>query len=165
MTGPMRRGSAWLLALAGIFAVSIAGAQPRRQTPYWASINSGEAMMRVGPGRNYRGIWKYVRRDLPVRVIDVYQDWRKIEDPDGTTGWMLVSLLSDTRTAIVRGSEPRPMYEDADERSALRYRAEPGVVGRISHCNAGWCRIKVGGRAGYIRMPDIWGVGQEEQIN
>ena len=30
-----------------------------------------------------------------------------IEDPEGTRGWMLVSLLSDRRTAIVKGSEPR----------------------------------------------------------
>lgn len=165
MGGPMRRGAALWLALAGLLAVSIAEAQPRRQPPYWASINTGEAMMRVGPGRNYRGIWKYVRRDLPVRVIDVYQDWRKIEDPDGATGWMLVTLLSDTRTAIVRGSEPRPMYEDADERSALRYRAEPGVVGRISHCNAGWCRLDVGGRAGYIRTDFLWGLGRNETVD
>jgi SH3-like domain-containing protein len=161
----MRRGTAWLLALAGILAVSIAGAQPRRQTPYWASINSGEAMMRVGPGRNYRGIWKYVRRDLPVRVTEVYQDWRKIEDPDGAGGWMLVSLLSDTRTAIVRGDAPRPMYREPDERSAVRYRAEPGVVGRISQCHAGWCRLDVGGRDGFIRTDFLWGLGRNETID
>src|SRR5688572_74665 len=81
-----------LLAAFGLLMVSTADAQPRRQTPYWASISSGRAMMRVGPGQNYRGSWLYVRRDLPVRVVDVYQNWRKIEDPDGTIGWMMVSM-------------------------------------------------------------------------
>jgi SH3-like domain-containing protein len=160
----MGRVTALLLALAALLAVPAAVAQPRRDTPYWASINSGRAMLRVGPGETYRGEWLYVRRDLPVRVVDIYQSWRKIEDPDGTTGWMKVSLLSDTRTAIVRGNEPRPMYSEPDERSTVRYRAEPGVVGRISRCNAGWCRFDVGGRDGFIRTDFLWGLGRNETV-
>ena len=155
---------ALLLALLGLFALAGAEAQPRRQPPYWASISSGRAMMRLGPGENYRGIWLYVRRDLPVRVVDVYQNWRKIEDPDGTTGWMLVSLLSDTRTAIVRGDAPRPMHEEPDESSRVRFRAEPGVVGRLSRCGSGWCRFDVGGRSGFVRTDHLWGLGRNETI-
>lgn len=155
---------ALLLALLGLFALTSAEAQPRRQPPYWASIASGRAMMRLGPGENYRGIWLYVRRDLPVRVVDVYQNWRKIEDPDGTTGWMLVSLLSDTRTAIVRGDAPQPMYEEPDESSRVRFRAEPGVVGRLSRCGSGWCRLDVGGRSGFVRTDHLWGLGRNETI-
>ena len=52
-----------------------------KKPPYWASIASGEAMMRTGPGRNYPGIWLYKRRDLPIRVVQIYPNWRKIEDP------------------------------------------------------------------------------------
>jgi SH3-like domain-containing protein len=133
--------------------------------PYWASIASGEAMMRTGPGRNYPGTWLYKRRDLPVRVIKTYPNWRMIEDPDGTRGWMLVTLLSDQRTAIVRPGEPRPIYQEANERSRIRYRAEHGVVGRIDHCRGGWCRIAVGRREGYIRTSDIWGVGAAEVVD
>ena len=155
---------AWFLALLGLVALTAVEAQPRRQPPYWASISSGRAMMRLGPGENYRGIWLYVRRDLPVRVVDVYQNWRKIEDPDGTTGWMLVSLLSDTRTGIVRGDSPRAMHEEPDERSRVRFRAEPGVVGRLSRCEAGWCRFDVGGRTGFIRADTLWGLGRNETI-
>ena len=160
----VKRAAALLLVLFGGLALSALEAQPPRQPPYWASIASGRAMMRVGPGQNYRGIWLYVRRDLPVRVIDVYQNWRKVEDPDGATGWMMVSLLSDTRTAIVRGNGLRPMHEQADERSPVRFRAEPGVVGRITRCGNGWCRLNVGGRAGFIRTDHIWGLGRNETI-
>jgi SH3-like domain-containing protein len=160
----LTRGAAFLLVLLATLSLTAAEAQPRRQPPYWASISSGRAMMRVGPGQNYRGIWLYVRPDLPVRVVDVYQNWRKIEDPDGTAGWMLVTLLSDTRTAIVRGNSPRPMHEAPDGRTQVRYRASPGVVGRISRCNAGWCRLDVGGRSGFIRTDHLWGLGRNETI-
>jgi SH3-like domain-containing protein len=160
----MRGFAAFLLILLGTLSLSGADAQTRRQPPYWASISSGRAMMRVGPGQNYRGIWLYVRADLPVRVLEVYENWRKIEDPDGTTGWMMVNMLSDTRTAIVRGDRPRAMHDEPDERTHVSYRAQPGVVGRISRCSGGWCRLDVHGRAGYIRVDHLWGLGRNETI-
>ena len=153
-----------LLTVAGL-SLSTAIAQPRRETPYWASIASGQAMMRTGPGQNYPGTWLYVRPDLPIRVLEVYQSWRKIQDPGGTTGWMLVSLLSDTRTAIVRGEGPRSMHERPDEASTVRFRAEPGVVGRVSECRNGWCRFEVEGRAGFLRTDHIWGVDANEIVD
>jgi len=161
----MKRIAAFFLALAAMAALGPAAAQPTRETPYWASIASGRAMMRSGPGQNYPGQWLYVRPDLPIRVLEIYQSWRKVEDPDGTTGWMLVSLLSGTRTALVRGAEPAPMHEGADGSSAVAFRAAPGVVGRISRCAAGWCRFEVGGRTGYIRTDRLWGVGRDEAVS
>ena len=71
-----------------------------KQPPYWASIASGQAMTRTGPGKNYPGVWLYRRRDLPIRVVKKYENWRLIQDPDGAQGWMLVTLLSDRRTGI-----------------------------------------------------------------
>ena len=85
------------LAIAALLAFATTADAQDKKPPYWASIASGEAMMRTGPGRNYPGVWLYKRRDLPIRVIQVYPNWRKIEDPNGTQGWMLVTLLSERR--------------------------------------------------------------------
>ncbi len=136
-----------------------------KQPPYWASIASGQAMTRNGPARTYPGKWLYQRRDLPVRVIQKYENWRLIQDPDGVKGWMLVTLLSDRRTAMVKPGDPRPIYSDPNTHSRIRYRAEAGVVGRIGRCGGGWCRIAIGKRDGYIRTSDIWGVGPDETID
>ncbi len=157
----MTRGgiAAVLLALA-----ASASAQDKTP-PYWASIASGEAMLRTGPGKNYPGVWLYKRRDLPIRVLRVYPNWRYIEDPDGVRGWMLVTLLSDRRTAIVRGDEPRAIHEKRAGGSRVAYTAEPGVVGRIDDCGDRWCRIQVGPRQGYIRTTDLWGVSEGETVD
>jgi SH3-like domain-containing protein len=136
-----------------------------KKPPYWASIASGEAMMRAGPGRNYPGIWLYKRRDLPIRVVKTFPNWRMIEDPDGTRGWMLVSLLSDRRTAIVKPGQPRSIHVRPQDASRVRYDAEPGVVGRIEKCRDRWCHISIGKREGYIRIADIWGVGEGEIVD
>ena len=158
----LRRAAPLLVACA--LSLATAQAQPPRETPYMASIASGRAMMRTGPGQNYPGTWLYVRRDLPIRVVRVYREWREIEDPGGTKGWMLVSLLSDQRTGIVVGEGNAELRDAPDEASAVRFRAQPNVVGRISRCTNGWCWFDVRGRAGYIRVARLWGVGANEVI-
>jgi SH3-like domain-containing protein len=156
-----RRG----LVIAALLGLAAPAAAQEKTPPYWASIASGEAMMRTGPGKNYPGIWLYKRRDLPIRVVKTYPNWRLIEDPDGTRGWMLVTLLSDRRTAIVRPGEPRPIHERADPASRVAYLAEPGVVGRIDRCESGWCRIRIGKREGHVRAGDIWGLNAGETLD
>ncbi|WP_166040107.1 SH3 domain-containing protein [Sphingosinicella sp. YJ22] len=155
-----------LAAWTGIVGVGAPGsAWAQRQPPYWASIAAGRALMRVGPAQTYPATWLYIRPDLPIRVVAIQGDWRRVQDPDGTEGWMLVRLLSDQRSGIVRGESPQPMHESADAGSAVRYRAEPGVVGRVSRCRGGWCLFDVGGRRGYIRVDTLWGVEATETID
>ena len=149
-----------------IVAMATSASAQEMQPPYWASIASGEAMTRTGPGKNYPGVWLYQRRDLPVRVVKKYDTWRLIQDPDGAQGWMLVTLLSDRRTAIVKPGEPRPVRTDRTDSAKVHYLAEPGVVGRIGKCKGdGWCRIEIGNKEGYIRTSDVWGVGDNEVVD
>ena len=149
-----------------ILAVAAPAAAQDKQPPYWASIASGQALTHTGPGRKYPNVWLYQRRDLPVRVIKKYQSWRLIQDPDGAKGWMLVTLLSDRRTAIVKPGEPRPIRSDPSDDARVRYMAEPGVVGRIDHCTGnGWCRIEIGKKEGYVRTTQVWGVGDTEIVD
>ena len=153
-----------LVATALVFVASAALAQ-EKQPPYWASIASGQALTHTGPGKNYPNVWLYQRRDLPVRVVKKYDTWRLIQDPDGAQGWMLVTLLSDRRTAIVKPGEPRTVRAKPDDGAPVRYTAQAGVVGRIDKCANGWCRIAVGKRDGYIHTADLWGVTPSELID
>src|SRR6058998_4024868 len=90
-----------------IVAAAAPAAAQEKEPPYWASIASGQAMSHTGPGRNYPNVWLYQRRDLPVRVVKKYENWRLIQDPDGAQGWMLVTMLADRRTAIVKPGQVR----------------------------------------------------------
>ncbi len=153
------------LLLIALLCAAVPAAAQDKVPPYWASIASGEAMIRTGPGRNYPGTWLYQRRDLPVRVVKIHQSWRMIEDPEGVRGWMLVTLLSDRRTALVKPGQPRPIHEKRDPASRVAYLAEPGVVGRIKDCDGSWCKFAVGKRAGWVAQGDLWGLGIDELVD
>lgn len=144
------------MILISFAVVGPASAQSDVPVPYWASISVDDARMRKGPSPDVPVIWEYRRKDLPVKVVARHENWRKVEDPDGTQGWMASYLLSRTRTAIVTG-EIRPLREDASLSAAVAYRAEPGVVGRITDCKDGWCLLDVKGRKGWIQTDHIWG--------
>lgn len=146
----------------GFSGIAQAWAQ-QRKPPYFASISAGKAHMRTGPGRNYPASWLYQRADLPVKVVEIYNDWRKVEDPDGTQGWMLVGLLSAQRTAVVVGTIVE-MRDSPRLNARINWRAAPGVVGRISTCQRGWCWFDVRGRAGYVEQNRIWGTEPGEEL-
>ncbi|PZU07204.1 SH3 domain-containing protein [Sphingomonas sp.] len=162
----MRRSGMMMAGVA--LAASVGGpvlAAPERPVPYWASIAAGQAMMRSGPDRSYPGIWLYKRRDLPVRVVQVHGAWRRVQDMDGATGWMLAILLSARRTAIISASEGyRPIRAEASDGARLLWQAQAGVVGRISKCDGSWCRIEIGEKAGWIEQAHMWGTDPAERV-
>jgi len=165
----MRRSMTGLAVLAlvmmtGSVAAPAIAASEKRAMPYYGSIGASRARMRTGPARAYPASWNYRRPDLPVKVVAAFKEWRKVQDPDGTEGWMLGVLLRNTRTAIVRGSEPLPMRSAPSDTAKILWRAEPGVVGRISECNGGWCRLDVKGQAGFVPVGAIWGVEPGETL-
>ena len=153
------------LCLAILLASTIAtdaGAQ-ERQVPYWASIAAGKALMRTGPDRTYPALWLYQRRDLPVRVLQVVGPWRRVQEQDGTAGWMLATLLAARRTAVVT-SYYRPINSAAGSEGRLLWQAAPGVIGRISRCDGEYCRIQIGEKIGYIGQSGLWGLDPAERL-
>lgn len=155
----MRFATIFLL-LAGIAAFSAPAAAQDRETPYWASLRATEVNMRVGPSEDYAIEWVYRRPHLPVKVLRIKEGWRLVRDPDGAQGWIVARLLSPERTALVIGEGLTPMRETASESGRLLWNVEPGVVGMLGECEAGWCEFDVSGRKGYVRQTRLWGPGE-----
>jgi SH3-like domain-containing protein len=148
--------------LVSLLAAAPAAAQ-ERPLPYWASISAGKALMRTGPDRTYPALWLYKRRDLPIRVLQIVGPWRRVQERDGSAGWMLASLLAARRTAIVSGST-RPIRSAPQADAPLLWQAEPGVIGRISKCDGDYCRIQIDEKIGFIEQAGLWGLDPNERL-
>lgn len=152
------------LALDGVASSNAAAAKASvDEKPRWGSLAVGHVMMRAGPGRNFPALWDYHRAQLPIIILQTYPNWRKIIDPDGATGWVQANLVSETRTAVVIG-DARVLRQLPKADAPIIWRVEPGVVGKITACANGWCRLDVRGaratiRAGYIETSSLWGAG------
>ncbi|NBC36095.1 hypothetical protein GTZ99_05930 [Novosphingobium sp. FSY-8] len=153
-------------ALAGVLAaMSLAMpmstlASPKvYKTPFWGSLTDPKVNMRLGPGEDYGIRFEYHRKLLPVRVLRIWQGWAFVEDPDGAKGWMLLKFAVGPQTAVVKGKRGgvAPVHEAPDAGSRVLWRLAPGVVGRVSSCEDGWCRFDVEGRVGFVRSVSLWG--------
>lgn len=145
----------WLLAF-------IAPAHSDAQTPHFASLRVDKAYLREGPTYAHRVLWIYRRKGYPVRIIAAFDVWRRVEDSDGTRGWMNASMLTDRRTVLVIAHQKVGLRSSAAATSRLVAWVEPGVVAALKACEVSACKIAVAGVDGWIDKNDIWGVEARE---
>ena len=81
--------------------------------PRFASLKSDNVYVRMGPSMDYPIKWIYKKEGLPVEIIQEFDSWRKIKDPDGGEGWAHKILLSGKKTARILSvglkKQPLPM--------------------------------------------------------
>ncbi len=128
-----------------------------RAVPYWAALRYEQVNMRVGPSREYPVEWVYKRKGLPVKVVRVREGWRLVQDAEGAQGWVAASQLTPERGLLVTGKGLVDLRAGPSASTALRWRAEPGVVARLIGCREGWCEIDSEGRKGWVPAERLWG--------
>ena len=81
------------------------GKETGLEIPRYVSLKSNDANIRVGPSKNYPIEIKYIKKNYPLKVLEEYEDWRKVEDFKKNFGWIHKSLISGTRTGIVLSND------------------------------------------------------------
>jgi SH3-like domain-containing protein len=138
--------------------------------PRFVSLRSDRVNLREGPSKDHRTSWVFQRAGMPVEITAEFETWRRVRDADGVEGWVLHSLLSGRRTALVMASardkaEQVVLAERADERAAVLARLQPGVIASVKSCAGNWCRVVVDGIDGFVRQERLWGVYPNERID
>ena len=141
--------------------------------PRYVSLKTDRVNLREGPSKDHRTAWVFQRAGLPVEIVAEYETWRRIRDSEGTEGWVLHSLLSGRRTALVmpwvKEATTIPLLDRADDRGETVARLQPGVIANVKECSGTWCRVVIvmdGSRDldGYIRQEKLWGVYPNERV-
>jgi SH3-like domain-containing protein len=135
--------------------------------PRFVSLKSDRVNLREGPSKDHRTTWVFERAGLPVEITAEFDTWRKVRDSEGTEGWVLHSLLSGRRTALVapwRKDQVFTLYAKPSTSSGPTARLQPGVIANIKTCDGSWCQVFGDGFEGYIEQTSLWGVYQNEKI-
>ncbi len=129
--------------------------------PRFVSLASDEINVRTGPGQMHPIRWVFARRGVPVQIVEEAQDWRRIVDHEGETGWIHASLLSSRRTVLVTG-ETRPLRRTPRHDARIVAMVEPLVIGNLLNCERHWCLIEVDGRRGWLERGQFYGALESE---
>jgi SH3-like domain-containing protein len=151
------------VALGGAVLTALAAFGAAPAPPQFASLNRDKVYLREGPSYQHRVLWIYRRKGLPVRVLNKYDIWYRVEDSDGTKGWISNVMLSTRRrTIVVTSKHAAPIRDSADLTAPPIAYAQSGVVAKLEACKARVCEVSVDGTDGWIKKADIWGVGVGE---
>ena len=135
--------------------------------PRFVSLKADKVNVRSGPTRDHAVAWVFTRAGLPVEITAEFETWRRIRDSDGAEGWVYHSMLSGRRTALVspwKDGEAAQLYAEPDKSSAVKAKLEPGVLGKVEHCDGKWCRFFDSGFDGFVVQERLWGVYPGEKI-
>jgi SH3-like domain-containing protein len=178
LRGLMLAGAVGAGSLLGLPAAALAQASPAATTaapgstlPRFASLKADRVHLRQGPGTDHKVLWVYRRAGLPVEIVKEFEGWRQVRDAEGAVGWVLHSLLSARRTALVLpwevkdGTGPQvPLLADDRESASKVALVEAGVLANVRSCDGEWCYVSVGEYRGYVQQKKLWGVYEGESV-
>ena len=134
------------------------------EIPRYVSLKSDDTNIRVGPSKNYPIEIKYIKKNYPLKVLDEYEEWRKVEDFNRNIGWIHKSLISGIRTGIVLSNDNKNIK--------LLNTLDGDVIGEIGNgnivflekCKIDWCLVSLGDFEGWMDKNYICGVKEKEII-
>ena len=133
--------------------------------PRFATLKSDEVNVRTGPGARYPVDWVFKRKGMPVEIVAEYENWRKIRDWQGASGWVYQGLLTGKRSFVIP-AKTAALHKTPATAAEVTAKLEPEVTGEIRSCSGDWCRVRVtGGVTGWLERTEIWGVYKSEPIN
>ena len=127
--------------------------------PRYVSLKFAEVNARGGPGDDYKLLWVYRAKGLPVQVIAETQDWRRVCDPTGAKAWVKATGVDGRRTVMRLKADPLPLL---DKPSGAKTKAilAAHAVAYLDRCEKGWCRLKA---SGWAPEGEVWGTGEQRQ--
>lgn len=141
--------------------------------PRFVSLKADRVNLRAGPGTDYPTSWVYRQAGLPLEVLSELEGWRQVRDAEGATGWVVQSLLSGRRTALVtpwdvkpgQAAPQVPVRDSDSERSRAVVNVEAGVIANVHSCDGRWCHVTIDRFRGYVLQKQLWGVYENEVVN
>ena len=140
------------------------GKETGLEIPRYVSLKSDDANIRVGPSKNYPIEIKYIKKNYPLKVLDEYEEWRKVEDFNKNIGWIHKSLISGIRTGIVLSNDNKTIKLLNTLNGNVIGEIGSGNIVFLEKCKIDWCLVSLDDYEGWMDKNYIWGVKENEII-
>ena len=118
-------------------------------------LKNNKVNVRYGPSLEYPIKFVYKKINFPVKLIDKKDNFRRIIDYKNNNGWIHISQLKKSSSAIVL--EDKILFEKATKFSKPIVKLQKGRLVRLKKCLPKWCKVKVDQYTGWIKTKNFWG--------
>ena len=120
------------------------------------TLKSETVYVRQGHSFDYPIKFVYKKKNLPVKVIDTWDNFKKIQDYENNQGWIHIAKLSKKKAAInIKNNST--IFKKPTMFSKPLAKLEKGRLVLVKKCENLWCKIITGGYTGWIKKKNLWG--------
>jgi len=133
-----------------LFFIPIAAAEE-----IFLSLKKNKVNVRYGPSFESPVKFIYNKIDLPIKLIDKKENWRRILDVKNNSGWIHSSQLKQINSIITLSD--KILFKRPTIFSKPIAKLKKGRVLIVQDCQANWCKIKTDNFKGWIERKNLWG--------
>ena len=119
------------------------------------SLKKNKVNVRYGPSFNSPVKFIYKKINLPIKLIDKKENWRRIIDLKNNSGWIHQSQLKKANSIIP--FEDKVLFKKPTNFSKPLAKIKKGRVLVLLRCEGSWCKIRSEKFKGWIKINKFWG--------
>jgi len=118
-------------------------------------LKNNKVNVRYGPSFDYPIKYIYKKKQLPVRLIDKKENFRRIIDHKQNSGWIHWTQLTKSKSLIT--TSRKILFKNPTKYSKPLAKLDTGRLLLIQKCEKSWCNVKTEKFSGWIDKNNIWG--------
>ena len=118
-------------------------------------LKNNKVNVRYGPSFDYPIKYIYTKIQLPIKVIDKKENFRRIIDHKKNSGWIHISQLRKSKSLIT--TSQKILFKKPTKYSKPLAKLDKGRLLIVKKCEKNWCNIKTEQFSGWIEKSNIWG--------
>tara|TARA_B110000003_G_scaffold241848_1_gene249331 strand:- start:2041 stop:2487 length:447 start_codon:yes stop_codon:yes gene_type:complete len=121
----------------------------------YLSLKNNKVNVRYQPTLNSPIKYIYKKINLPVKLIDKKENFRRIIDLKNNSGWIHRTQLKKSNSIIIL--ENKVLFKKPSNFSKPILRLEKGRLLIVKGCQNHWCNVNTGNYSGWVMTNNIWG--------
>ena len=122
---------------------------------YFLMLKNNKVNVRYEPDLNSLIKYIYNKKNLPIKVIDKKENFRRIIDIKNNSGWIHTSQLRKNKSFILL--ENQLLFSKPTKYSKPIVKISSGRLLLVKKCKLKWCRIKTENYTGWLEIKNVWG--------
>ena len=119
-------------------------------------LKNNKVNVRYGPSFDYPIKYVYLKKSLPIKVIDKKENFRRIIDHKHNSGWIHTSQLKKSSSVIL--TDNQYVFSKPTKFSEPLAIAEKGKLILLEKCKNNWCKLSNEDVSGWMLFENFWGV-------
>ena len=118
-------------------------------------LKNDKVNVRYGPSFDYPIKYIYKKINLPVKVIDKKENFRRIIDNKKNSGWIHISQLKQSKSFITVSN--KILFKKPTKFSKPLAKIETGRLLLVKKCERNWCLVETKSFKGWVDEENLWG--------